>query len=240
MENSLQTMQRKVSDTESAAGHSREEPSADMPTAATPDDCPVALSVTADDQLTLEGAVAALSHHAQVRVVPPESTCEVDVCVVLATEVTDQVLRHIGRELERCADAPVVLVANGISEPSLLKAVGLGVVAFLSRGEATFDNLVAVAKAAHHGHAAVPPALLGPIIRHFRQLENRNDPDLGLSVRDLTVLNLLAEGLDTAQIALRLRYSERTIKNIIHGVVNTLGVANRTQAVAHAIRAGVL
>ncbi|MEV6022185.1 response regulator transcription factor [Streptomyces sp. NPDC052036] len=211
-----------------------------MSMAATPDDGRVVLSVTADDQLTREGAVAALSHSAQVHVAQTESTCEVDVCVVLATEVTDEVLGHIARESERCTDAPVVLVANSISEPGLLKAVGLGVVAFLSRGEATFDDIVEVAKAAQDGHAAVPPPLLGPIIRHFRQLEDRSDPDLGLSVRDLTVLNLLAEGLDTAQIALRLRYSERTIKNIIHGVVSTLGVANRTQAVAHAIRAGIL
>ncbi|MDT0462175.1 hypothetical protein [Streptomyces gibsoniae] len=66
--------------------------------------------------------------------------------------------------------APVVLVANGISEPGLLKAVGLEVVAFLSREEATFDNLVEVEKATHHGHAP----LLGPIVRHFRQLENQN------------------------------------------------------------------
>ncbi|MET8952008.1 hypothetical protein ACWEO4_29760 [Streptomyces sp. NPDC004393] len=63
-----------------------------------------------------------------------------------------------------------MLVANGISEPGPLKAVRLEVVAFPSREEATFDNLVEVDKAAHHGHAA----LLGPIIRHFRQLENRN------------------------------------------------------------------
>jgi DNA-binding NarL/FixJ family response regulator len=63
---------------------------------------------------------------------------------------------------------------------------------------------------------------------------------LGLSAREISVLGLLSDGLDTAQIARRLNYSERTIKTIIHAIVNNLGVSNRTHAVAYVIRAGLL
>ncbi|MFF4733730.1 response regulator transcription factor [Streptomyces mirabilis] len=63
---------------------------------------------------------------------------------------------------------------------------------------------------------------------------------LGLSTRDLAVLGMLASGADIAQIASALNYSGRTIKNIIHGITNTLGVNNRTQAVAYVVRAGLL
>jgi DNA-binding NarL/FixJ family response regulator len=52
------------------------------------------------------------------------------------------------------------------------------------------------------------------------------------------VLALLAEGYSTREIALRLAYSERTIKNILQTVTGRLHLRNRTQAVAYAVRNG--
>jgi DNA-binding NarL/FixJ family response regulator len=62
----------------------------------------------------------------------------------------------------------------------------------------------------------------------------------GLESREADVLRLLAEGLDTQEIAERLSYSERTVKNIIHGVLTRLNLRNRTHAVAFALRTGLL
>ncbi len=61
-----------------------------------------------------------------------------------------------------------------------------------------------------------------------------------LSPRDVSVLRLLADGSSTADIASGLAYSESTIKNVVHDLVHRLGARNRTQAVAMAIRAGVI
>jgi DNA-binding NarL/FixJ family response regulator len=61
-----------------------------------------------------------------------------------------------------------------------------------------------------------------------------------LSRRDIAVLCLLAEGESTADIAEALAYSESTIKNVIHDLVRHLGARNRAQAVAMAIRGGVI
>jgi DNA-binding NarL/FixJ family response regulator len=56
--------------------------------------------------------------------------------------------------------------------------------------------------------------------------------------RELDVLTLVAEGLSTREIAKKLCYSERTIKNILQDVTMRLSLRNRTHAVAFAIRAG--
>ncbi len=61
-----------------------------------------------------------------------------------------------------------------------------------------------------------------------------------LSPRDLEVLRLLADGHNTADIAVDLAYSESTIKNIIHDMVRGIGARNRANAVAMAIRAGLI
>ena len=62
----------------------------------------------------------------------------------------------------------------------------------------------------------------------------------GLNDRERSVLVLLAEGLDTTEIAQRLAYSERTIKNIIHDVITRLNLRNRSHAVAYAIKSGIV
>ncbi|MFI9356773.1 response regulator transcription factor [Streptomyces lydicus] len=62
----------------------------------------------------------------------------------------------------------------------------------------------------------------------------------GLVTREVEVIKLLADGLETAAIAQRLNYSERTIKNIIHGAMSRLQLRNRAHAVAYAFRMGAI
>jgi DNA-binding NarL/FixJ family response regulator len=62
----------------------------------------------------------------------------------------------------------------------------------------------------------------------------------GFSSREVDVLRLVAEGYDTEEIARMLAYSERTVKNVIHGVTARFNLRNRCHAVAYAVRAGVI
>ena len=62
----------------------------------------------------------------------------------------------------------------------------------------------------------------------------------GLYNREVEVLRLLAEGMDTLEIARRLSYSERTVRNIIHGLLTRMKLRNRAHAVAYALRNGVM
>jgi DNA-binding NarL/FixJ family response regulator len=61
-----------------------------------------------------------------------------------------------------------------------------------------------------------------------------------LTSREQEVLRLVAEGHPTREVARRLCYSERTIKNVIHDVVTKLNARTRSQAVAEAVRAGLI
>jgi DNA-binding CsgD family transcriptional regulator len=62
----------------------------------------------------------------------------------------------------------------------------------------------------------------------------------GPSDRELRVLRLLSEGCDTREIAHRLCYSERTVKNVIQDVTRRFGLRNRSHAVAFALRQGLI
>jgi DNA-binding NarL/FixJ family response regulator len=89
----------------------------------------------------------------------------------------------------------------------------------------------------------VPPDLLGRLLDQVGRLQSnvltpRGLTISGLTERELRVLKLFAEGMDTAEVAGELFYSERTVKNILHNVTGRLNLRNRTHAVAYAMRQG--
>jgi DNA-binding CsgD family transcriptional regulator len=61
-----------------------------------------------------------------------------------------------------------------------------------------------------------------------------------LTAREKQVLRLVADGHPTREVARQLCYSERTIKNVIHDAVMKLNARSRSQAVAEAVRAGLI
>lgn len=61
-----------------------------------------------------------------------------------------------------------------------------------------------------------------------------------LTERELEVLGLLAEGIGNREIAARLGISEHTVKFHISSLLGKMSASNRTEAVAHAIRQGLI
>ncbi|MEU1166524.1 response regulator transcription factor [Streptomyces sp. NPDC005921] len=206
------------------------------------DDLPVTLTVTASDVLTEEGAQAYLRGTSGVRVVPWEDRHGADVALVLAQRVTPATLKRVdevaGPDLGR--GLPVLLVVDSISERHLLYAIDRGVVGVLLRGAVGYAEIVRASRRALQGESPLPPALVRTLVERLRSLPGHQPGSSDLSAREVDVLRLLAEGLSTAQVAGRLNYSERTIKNVLHDVITRLGLRNRTQAVAYAIRNGAL
>ncbi|MEV4847032.1 helix-turn-helix transcriptional regulator [Micromonospora matsumotoense] len=62
----------------------------------------------------------------------------------------------------------------------------------------------------------------------------------GLSVRESEILRLVADGMDTREVATRLSYSGRTVKNVLHDITSRFPLRNRTHAVAYAVREGLI
>jgi DNA-binding NarL/FixJ family response regulator len=160
------------------------------------------------------------------------------VAVIVADEIGDDVLSAI-RAIRRCCTPKIVVIVNSLSHSSALAAVDAGAHAFLRRGEARPDRLVATVRSVALA-AAAPTSLEEAAGELFAELPP--DPPAPaphpatLSERDVQVLRLMADGHSTAGIARDLAYSESTIKNIIHAIVRELGARNRAHAVATALR----
>jgi len=141
--------------------------------------------------------------------------------------------------------APVVLVVQEIGEEELLTAVECRVVAILPRVAVTAERLAHSVRAAAAGGGVMPPNLVGELLKHVERMQRdvltpNGLNASGLSPREIDVLRLMAEGFDTNEIAGKLCYSERTVKNVIYGVTHRLKLRNRSHAVAYALRAGMI
>jgi DNA-binding NarL/FixJ family response regulator len=205
----------------------------------------VNVAVLATDPVTREGAIARLSaYREEISLSPGQPP---NVLVVLTAEVTEQILAHVERIGRSVPDGPVrvVLVADEFREQLVLRAVTAGLVSVLHRPRSSFDQIVKAVLAAHTGRAQLPGSLVRTLIDHVRSIQQhvlapRDLTASGLAGREVEVLRLLSDGLDSAEVAAKLNYSERTVKNIVHGIVTRHKLRNRTHAVAYAFRAGVL
>jgi DNA-binding NarL/FixJ family response regulator len=137
----------------------------------------------------------------------------------------------------------LVLIVTRIDEGGLLSALEAGVPSVLQRSRATPEKLFEAIRAAADGDGVLSPDLLGRLLDQVVRLQRHvlNPRGLNLAVlgdREIKLLKLLADGLDTAEVGRRMFCSERTVKNIVHDVMRRLNVRNRTQAVAYAVRHG--
>jgi DNA-binding NarL/FixJ family response regulator len=201
--------------------------------------------VFSDDPITRAGVVSQLRPRPEVWVVDDEDAATASVVIALVADVSDKSLAELRALHRQALGVKVVAVVTSLDEWGLLRAVEAGASAILRRVEATPQRLVDAALAAASGNGTLAPDLLGRLldqVGHLGQdvLAPRGLGLSGLSDRELEVLRLLADGLDTAEVAHRLCYSERTVKYVIHEVTTRLRLRNRSHAVAYAVRQGLI
>ncbi len=204
----------------------------------------VPVHVHARDPISEAGVASQLRPRPEVRVVGRHELDQARVTVIVVDAVDEDALRLL-RMVQREGVSRAVLIASRLDDGDLVAAVEVGVVGLVRRCEATPERLVQVIASAASGEGSVPPDLLGRLLDQVGQLQRnvlnpRGLAFTGLSKREIDVLRLVSEGFATAQIASKLSYSERTVKNVLHDITTRLQLRNRSHAVAYALRQGLI
>jgi DNA-binding NarL/FixJ family response regulator len=199
----------------------------------------VRVVVQAPDPISAAGVASCFRARVDFDVVPVEYRSDADVAVVVVGAFTPGVVAALRRAAAELG-TPVVLVVDGISRGELLTAVECRVVAVVPRAAATSERLQRAVEVAFTGGGVLPVNLVGELIRHVEEMQREVGSSNCLTDREIDVVRLLADGLDTLGIARELSLSERTVKNVISGMTTRLNLRNRSHAVAYAMRAGVI
>ncbi|GGT55795.1 helix-turn-helix transcriptional regulator [Streptomyces matensis] len=200
--------------------------------------------VEAPDPISRAGAASELRRHPVIDLVEDGRPGPGTVALLVNDQPDDDLLTRM-RKLVRSDGSRAVLVVGAIRESELLDVVECGVGAIVWRHEATAQRLVRAVVAASRGDGDLPGDLLGRLINrvgtlHRTSAGHSGAPVSGLTAREVDVLRLVSEGLDTGEIAGKLAYSERTVKNVLHGITTRLHLRNRAHAVAYALREGYI
>ena len=204
----------------------------------------ISVYVYANDPILQAGVGSQLRGRPEVAVVDQSELDEADVAVVV-TDLVDETVLRILRAIQRGSAPRTVLIAATLDESTVIAAAEAGVSGLLRRSEVTAERLLEVVGKVAAGEAAVPADLLARLLDQVGRLQRqvlapRGLRFSGLSEREIEVLRLLADGLDTGEIARKLSYSERTIKAVLHDVTARFQLRSRAHAVAYAVREGLI
>lgn len=195
----------------------------------------VSVAVRAQDPVLRAGLVGLLASDPTLELHSGPSPADVRLCAV---DVADgEMIRSLA--VDSSLGGHIVLVATTLDGAAVSAGLREGVRGFLRRVDA--GQLPTVVGVVAGGGTYVPSDLVPDVV-------GGGTPSLGssswepatLDPRELAVLRLIADGVETSDIATELAYSERTIKSIVHGIVSRLQLRNRTHAVAWALRNGLI
>lgn len=131
----------------------------------------------------------------------------------------------------------IVMVDMDPDENLFLGAVRAGVVGYVLK-DATAMEVASTISAVAAGQAVCPPSLCMTLFRGIAQQipvapAINWSSELGLSRREMEMVELLRLRLTNKEMALRLSLSEQTVKNHVHHILRKVGAPNRFSIVAH-------
>jgi DNA-binding NarL/FixJ family response regulator len=138
--------------------------------------------------------------------------------------------------------AQVIVCSADCRQNAVLSTLQAGAVGFLRKDELTPERLASAVRAAADGTGVVTSELLERLLTAVapEDAHARRGATTPLTDREQQVLSLIAAGHQTREVARALSYSERTVKNVLHDVVTKLNARSRSQAVAFAVREGLI
>ncbi len=128
-------------------------------------------------------------------------------------------------------DARIIMLTTFEGDVEIQRALAAGAQGYVLKSMSPKD-LVAVIRQVHAGKKRIPSEVAARLAEHLGEED--------LTPRELEVLRLAADGKRNRDIGEKLFISEETVKVHIKHIMEKLGASDRTQAVAIAVRRGII
>ncbi|MBV9421308.1 MAG: response regulator transcription factor [Solirubrobacterales bacterium] len=137
--------------------------------------------------------------------------------------------------------ARILVLTMMTDDEHVMNALLAGACGYLLK-DAPISQIIEGIRAAARGESMISPRIASRLVRRMREPE-AIEPGLAgadMTPRELEVLELLARGLDNAEIGRALYLSQHTVKNHVSNILIKLQVENRIQAAVRAVRGGLV
>ena len=140
---------------------------------------------------------------------------------------------------EHTPGVAVVMLTMHADADVVARAIKAGAVGYLVK-DCTTEELVRTVRQAASGETALSADLAASMLEEMRTPEPAKKAESVLSKREEEVLQLIAEGGSTTEVAQQLFISVKTVKNHLASIYEKLDARDRTQAVLQAVRMGIV
>ena len=142
----------------------------------------------------------------------------------------------------RCPDVHVLILTIHDREDYLFQALRAGASGYVLKG-ADVQDLLAAVRSAYRGQVYLYPSIAGALVAdHLRRARSGEDraTDGGLSDREREILQLIAQGKTTAQIATELFLSPHTVQSHRDHIMAKLDLHSKAALIKYAITKGLI
>ncbi len=138
---------------------------------------------------------------------------------------------------EKDPEIRVIMLTMHADQDVITAAIRAGAVGYLVK-DCTFEEVAETVRAAVSTDTDVSPNVAATMLAEARDLSKGDDAVV--SPREIEVLQLIADGCSTPEVADQLYISQKTVKNHLASIYAKLDARDRTQAVLQAVRMGIV
>jgi len=139
------------------------------------------------------------------------------------------------RIIEQRPEARIIMLTMHADQDVIAAAIRAGAVGYLVK-DCSFEEVAATVREAYAGD--VSPQIAASMLKEARGLAD--EADSVITKREIEVLQLIADGCATPEVAEKLFISQKTVKNHLASIYAKLDARDRTQAVLQAVRMGIV
>lgn len=140
---------------------------------------------------------------------------------------------------ERQPDVRIVMLTMHADQDVLADAIRAGANGYLVKDCST-DEIASAIETVAGGETALSPRLAASMLAEVRRQEDQAEQTRVITKREEEVLQHIADGCSTPEVAERLYISQKTVKNHLASIYQKLDARDRTQAVLQAVRMGIV
>jgi two-component system, NarL family, response regulator DegU len=134
----------------------------------------------------------------------------------------------------------IVMLTMHADQEVLTSAIRAGASGYLVKDCST-EEIASAVRMAVGGETALSPQLAASMLDEVRRLDRpSSDEERIVTRREEEVLQLIADGCSTSEVATNLFISGKTVKNHLASIYEKLEARDRTQAVLSAVRIGII